>query len=696
MNKKKNKETILVEGMTCANCASGIQKHLTSKGLEDVNVNFSTSEATFFSSEITKKETEKIIEGLGYSIKKEEPESKISLQEKLFYFSLVFTLPLFSHMFLPHDSFIQDPFVQFVLCLPVYLVGTWFFGKSAIGSIKSRFLNMDVLITIGSSAAFFYSIYGWYLHHGTDLTHQFLFFETSATIITLVLLGNVLEHRSVKQTTTSIKELSEIQNTKAKVDRNGKILELDYEDILINDILIVNEGDKIAVDGIIIDGFATVDESMITGESIDVVKEIKSEVIGGTIITTGNLRIKAINVGNDTLLSNIIELVKEAQNSKPQIQKLGDKISSIFVPVVLVISLSTFLLSYFIFNIELVDSFLRSIAVLVISCPCAMGLATPTAVMVGIGRAAKNGILIKGGDTLERFAKTKQMFFDKTGTITSGKFKIKSFNLIEGDIKEIKNIIYNIEQYSSHPIANSLRTELEQFSDKIELSEINEVKGVSISSIYKGIKYTIGSDRIIDDNKEKHDLYIIKDDKLIATINIEDQLKSSVNDVIEEITQQNIKTNLLSGDKKHKCDSVSGRIKFSSVFSEKLPDEKLKIISSLENTAMVGDGINDAPSLSKADVGISVGGASSIAVQSADIVLLNKNNLNQLVDAFKISKHTYKTIKQNLFWAFAYNIVAIPIAAMGYLNPMWGAFFMAFSDVIVIGNSIRLKYKKLD
>ncbi|MBT6808845.1 MAG: cadmium-translocating P-type ATPase, partial [Flavobacteriales bacterium] len=683
MNKKKNKETILVEGMTCANCASGIQKHLTSKGLEDVNVNFSTSEATFFSSEITKKETEKIIEGLGYSIKKEEPESKISLQEKLFYFSLVFTLPLFSHMFLPHDSFIQDPLVQFVLCLPVYLVGTWFFGKSAIGSIKSKSLNMDVLITIGSSAAFFYSIYGWYLHQGTDLIHQFLFFETSATIITLVLLGNVLEHRSVKQTTTSIKELSEIQNTKAKVDRNGKILELDYEDILINDILIVNEGDKIAVDGIIIDGFATVDESMITGESIDVVKEIKSEVIGGTIITSGNLRIKATNIGNDTLLSNIIELVKEAQNNKPQIQKLGDKISSIFVPVVLVISLSTFLLSYFIFNIELVDSFLRSIAVLVISCPCAMGLATPTAVMVGIGRAAKNGILIKGGDTLERFAKTKQMFFDKTGTITSGKFKIKSFNLIEGDIKEIKNIIYNIEQYSSHPIANSLITELEQFSDKIELSEINEVKGVSISAIYKGIKYTIGSDRIIDNNTEKHDLYIIKGDKLIATINIEDQLKSSVNDVIEEITQQNITTNLLSGDKEHKCDSVSDRIKFSSVFSEKLPDEKLKIISSLENTAMVGDGINDAPSLSKADVGISVGGASSIAVQSADIVLLNKNNLNQLVDAFKISKHTYKTIKQNLFWAFAYNIVAIPIAAMGYLNPMWGALFMAFSDVIV-------------
>ena len=696
MNKKKNKETILVEGMTCANCASGIQKHLTSKGLEDVNVNFSTSEATFFSSEITKKETEKIIEGLGYSIKKEEPESKISLQEKLFYFSLVFTLPLFSHMFLPHDSFIQDPLVQFVLCLPVYLVGTWFFGKSAIGSIKSKSLNMDVLITIGSSAAFFYSIYGWYLHQGKDLTHQFLFFETSATIITLVLLGNVLENRSIKQTTTSIKELSEIQNTKAKVDRNGKILELDYEDIVINDILIVNEGDKIAVDGIIIDGFATVDESMITGESIDVVKEIKSEVIGGTIITSGNLRIKATNVGNDTLLSNIIELVKEAQNSKPQIQKLGDKISSIFVPVVLAISLSTFLLSYFIFNIELVDSFLRSIAVLVISCPCAMGLATPTAVMVGIGRAAKNGILIKGGDTLERFAKTKQMFFDKTGTITSGKFRIKSFNLIEGDIKEIKNIIYNIEQYSSHPIANSLITELEQFSDKIELSEINEVKGVSISAIYKGIKYTIGSDRIIDNNTEKHDLYVIKDDKLIATINIEDQLKSSVNDVIEEITQQNITTSLLSGDRKYKCDSVSDRIQFSSVFSEKLPDEKLKIISSLENTAMVGDGINDAPSLSKADVGISVGGASSIAVQSADIVLLNKNNLNQLVDAFKISKHTYKTIKQNLFWAFAYNIVAIPIAAMGYLNPMWGALFMAFSDVIVIGNSIRLKYKKLD
>ena len=257
-----------------------------------------------------------------------------------------------------------------------------------------------------------------------------MFFETSATIITLVLLGNVLEHRSVKQTTTSIKELSDIQNTIAKVERDNKIIEVNFEDIEVGDILLVNSGDKIAVDGVIISGDCTIDESMITGESIPVVKNENDNVIGGTILLSGNIRVKATNVGSDTLLSQIIELVKDAQNNKPKIQKLGDKVSSIFVPIVLVISLFTFLFSYFVFDITLVDSFLRSIAVLVISCPCAMGLATPTAVMVGIGRAAKNGILIKGGDTLEKLASVSHILFDKTGTITTGKFRIKEFSII--------------------------------------------------------------------------------------------------------------------------------------------------------------------------------------------------------------------------------------------------------------------------
>ena len=700
MESKNIKQNLKISGMTCANCAVGIKKHLTSKGVEKINVNFSTNEATFKSEKFTKDEVKKLIQELGYKVNDTEKEDKYSTQELLFIFCLVFTLPLFMHMFLSENHFLQNPLVQFSLCLPVYLVGTWFFGKSAIGSIKSKSLNMDVLITIGSSAAFFYSIYGWYLHQGTDLAHKFLFFETSATIITLVLLGNVLEHRSVKQTTTSIKDLSDIQNTKAKVERDNKIIEVNFEDIEVGDILIVNSGDKIAVDGVIISGDCTIDESMITGESIPVVKEENDNVIGGTILLSGNIRVKSTNVGSDTLLSQIIELVKDAQNNKPKIQKLGDKVSSIFVPIVLGISLCTFLFSHYLFSITLVDSFLRSIAVLVISCPCAMGLATPTAVMVGIGRAAKNGILIKGGDTLEKLASVSHILFDKTGTITTGKFKIKEFSILEGVEYEIKNIVYNLEKHSSHPIANSLLIELKEFASELTLSNVKEDKGIGVSANINGDSYSIGSDRILEEiPSSAHDLYITKNNKLIATIIIKDELKKNTKTIIEKINNSEITTSLISGDKKEKCESVSDIIPFKNIYSEQLPEEKLeKIIqlSETENVAMIGDGINDAPSLSKATIGISLGGATGVAIQSADVILLNKNNLEQLPKALSIGKHTFLTIKQNLFWAFAYNVVAIPIAAMGYLNPMWGALFMAFSDVIVIGNSIRLKYKKLD
>ena len=702
MKISNKKGTLLIEGMTCSNCAAGIEKHLSSRGVSNVSVNFSTSEANFSCVNFSELEIKKMIESLGYSIKENSKKEKTSIQSKLFYFSLFFTLPLFSHMFLKEVeevNFLQDPFIQFLLCLPVYLLGTWFFGRSAIASIKSKSLNMDVLITIGSSAAFFYSIYGWILFGGTPEAHQYLFFETSATIITLVLLGNLLEKRSVQQTTTAINELSEIQKTKAKVQRNNEIIELHFEEIIVGDIIIVNSGDKIAVDGIIIEGNASIDESMITGESIPVTKTINNNVIGGTILLSGNIKIKAISVGSDTLLSNIIDLVKNAQNNKPKIQKLGDKVSGVFVPVVVLISCLTFIFSYYAFGIELVESFERSIAVLVISCPCAMGLATPTAIMVGIGRAAKNGILIKGGSTLEKFSKIKHMFFDKTGTITTGNFKIKTLEVINEEESYVKNIIFNLENYSSHPIAKSLVAELKSCCDKLEMTNVHEEKGISIEGDYNGSTYKIGSYKILEKERNTHDLFVLKNNVLIAIIDIEDEIKENVSEVITEINSFGIQTSLLSGDNRKKCENISSKISFHSIYSDQLPDEKLKIIkkhSSLEYTAMIGDGINDAPSLSLASVGISVGGSTGVANQSSEMVLLNENNLEQLITAFKISKHTYLTIKQNLFWAFSYNIVAIPVAAMGYLNPMWGALFMAFSDIIVIGNSIRLKYKKLD
>jgi Cu+-exporting ATPase len=687
---------IQVDGMSCSNCAAGIKKHLINKGLGDVNVNFSTGEASCNIDTLhNQNDIENIIQKLGYSIIKPNKEIKkrISKVERYFYSTLIFTLPLFSHMFFPEGSFIQNPILQFFLCLPVYIIGVAYFGKSAWSSLKTGIPNMDVLIFIGSSAAFFYSIYGSFLLDSQD----YLFFETTATIITLVLLGNVLEHKSVQKTTTAIGDLSSIQEVVAKIEVNGIIKEVNFDNIEVGDILIVNSGDKIPTDGIIVSGSAYIDESMITGESIPTNKNKNADVIGGTIITDGNVKIKASKVGNDTLLSQIIELVKNAQNNKPNIQKLGDQISAVFVPIVLSIAISTFFIGHYFFLLTMQEALLRGIAVLVISCPCAMGLATPTAVMVGIGRAAKNGILIKGGDSLEKLASIKSIVFDKTGTLTTGKFIVSNFNTINEDEQKIKNIIYNIEQHSSHPIAKSLCSAFKENSSPLELINIIEEKGVSISAKIDKNLYTIGSSNI-HLSAERHDLFVLKNDRLIATLDISDELKTNTDLVVSSLNKTGYTTTLLSGDKKDKCDKLSKELGITKTFSEQLPKDKIAKIEELVNqypTAMVGDGINDAPALAKATIGISLGNATQIAIQSADVVLLNNEDLKQLPQALQLGKHTLLTIKQNLFWAFSYNLVAIPIAFLGFLNPMWAALFMAFSDVIVIGNSIRLRYKKI-
>ena len=682
--------------MSCTNCAAGIKKHLINKGLEDVNVNFSTGEASCNIDTLhNQNDIENIIQKLGYSIIKPNKEIKkrISKVERYFYSTLIFTLPLFSHMFFPEGSFIQNPILQFFLCLPVYLIGVAYFGKSAWSSLKTGIPNMDVLIFIGSSAAFFYSIYGSFLLDSQD----YLFFETTATIITLVLLGNVLEHKSVQKTTTAIGDLSSIQEVVAKIEVNGIIKEVNFDNIKVGDILIVNSGDKIPTDGVIVSGSAYIDESMITGESTPTNKNKDADVIGGTIITDGNVKIKASKVGNDTLLSQIIELVKNAQNNKPNIQKLGDKVSAVFVPVVLFIAMLTFFIGHYYFLLSMQEAFLRGIAVLVISCPCAMGLATPTAVMVGIGRAAKNGILIKGGDSLEKLASVKSIVFDKTGTLTTGKFIVSNFNAINEDEKKIKNIIYNIEKYSSHPIAKSLCIAFKENNSALELKNIIEEKGVSISAEIDGNLYSIGSSKIIISD-EKYDLFVLKNNRIIATLDISDELKTNTDLVISTLHKSKYITTILSGDKKDKCDKISEKLGITTTFSEQLPQDKITKIEELVDqypTAMVGDGINDAPALARATIGISLGNATQIAIQSADVVLLNTENLQQLPQALQLGKHTLLTIKQNLFWAFSYNLVAIPIAFLGLLNPMWAALFMAFSDVIVIGNSIRLRYKRI-
>ena len=691
-----------IEGMSCANCAAGIKKHLESKKIQDVNVNFSTGEVNCnIQKNQSIQEIEKIIRDLGYTIiSKKKDNSNLSKLEKYFLFTLFFTFPLFSHMFVEKGNILHNPLLQFFLCLPVYIVGIRYFGKSAWNSLKTGVPNMDVLIFMGSSAAFIYSIYGWISFNGTIDMHNYLFFETTATIITLVLLGNVLEHKSVQKTTTAIRELSAIQDVTAKREVNGKIEKIPFNKIKLNDILIINTGDKIPIDGIIVSGNCLVDQSMITGESIPINKTKEDEVIGGTIITDGSIKIKVLKIGSNTVLSQIIELVKNAQNSKPKIQKIGDKVSAIFVPIVISISLLTFFIGHFYFKIDLQDALLRSIAVLVISCPCAMGLATPTAVMVGIGRAAKNGILIKGGDTLEKLSSIKNIVFDKTGTLTTGEFKINEFDVINKKKEdEIKNIIYNIESRSSHPIAKSLCNSFKEYNKPLKLHDIKEDKGKSISAKINNDTYQIGSSRIYNTNSDtKEYLYVLKNNELQAKINIIDDIKSNTKEVLNHIVKKGYNTILLSGDKHSKCKEIATLLDIKNIYAEQLPEEKLKkieLISSKSPTAMVGDGINDAPALAKAKIGISLGNATQIAIQTADIVLLNNKDLKQLPKALSLGKHTITTIKQNLFWAFSYNVVAIPMAISGMLNPMWGALFMAFSDVVVIGNSIRLRYKKI-
>jgi len=699
------KITLNVEGMTCANCALGIKKQLEKKGLEDVIVNFSTGEASYVNTpKVNLEEVTASINSLGFKVVDEILEEEgLSLIEKKFYFSLIFTIPLFLHMFFGHDFILNNVWVQLALCTPVFLVGLSHFGKSALGSLRTGIPNMDVLIVIGISSAFGYSLYGTMAYLGMPEAHNFLFYETAATITTLVLLGNVLEHRSVKQTTTAIKELNQLQKTEAKrLLPNGEIELVDYNDLKEGDVLQFNAGDKVAVDGQIIWGGAIINEAMISGESKPLIKTITHKVIGGTIIEDGSIRIKAEKVGNDTVLSKIIELVKNAQQDQPEIQKLGDKVSGVFVPVVIGIASLTFIITYFVLDYALQQSMMQSIAVLVISCPCAMGLATPTAVMVGIGRAAKKGILIKGGSTLEQFAVAKNIVFDKTGTLTTGNFiieKTKLYALVSE--QEIKDILFSLEQHSSHPIAKSIVNYLSADATPFELVDVKEIKGRGLEAKDAiGNQYQLGSYRLVEglSEVEAHSIYILKNREIIAGVDIQDELKANVAATIALLNQQNLNTVMLSGDSEEKCNLLAAEIGIQTVYGQQLPDEKLNRIDALQKiapTVMVGDGINDAPALAKASVGISLSNATQIALQTAQIVLLNDKDLSQVYEAYLISKHTLKTIKQNLFWAFAYNIVTIPIAAFGFLNPMIAALAMAFSDLIVIGNSIRLKRKKL-
>ncbi|MDM1293222.1 cadmium-translocating P-type ATPase [Sphingobacterium sp. N143] len=697
--KESNVQTELnVTGMHCTNCAISIHKYLENSGAKEIYVDFSSDEVKF--SDIPSDRIPQVVKGiesLGYKVITDSSNKSNfwnSIELK-FFFCLLFTVPLWCHMFIDLPL-LHDPYFQLALCIPVYLMGCFYFGTSAVRSLWNKMPNMDVLIFVGATAAFVYSAIGTYYQLG----HDFQFYETCSTIITLVFMGNVLEKRAVKKTTSAIRDLIRFQDVKSIKIQGDQEIEIAAKDIKSGDILKVNSGSQIPVDGDILTGHAWVDESMITGESLPIEKAKYDSVVGGTLLTEGNISLVATKVGSKSVLYQIIQLIKDAQRKKPPIQKFGDKVAAYFVPIVVAISFFTFFIAYFIAQLPLQQSLMNAIATLVVSCPCAMGLATPTAVMVGLGRAAKHGILIKGGSTIEEMSELKHMVFDKTGTLTTGNFKIKAIQTFGIEQSQVESIIAQLESYSSHPIATSIRKQLKEVKAyRIIFNEVNEIKGQGIfAKDTNGNSYSICNAKIgKKDYSNRYDLTLTINDVVIAGIVLEDQLKPYAKELIQYLKDKGIRPILLSGDRQSKCERTAQKLGIADVYWEKSPREKLTILSDLKKngpTAMVGDGINDAPALTAADVGISLGDATHIAIQSAKVVLLN-NDLKSIQKLLKIGHHTLLTIKQNLFWAFAYNIIAIPLAATGFLGPMLAALSMAFSDLIVIGNSIRLRFKKL-
>lgn len=696
-----------VDGMDCNTCAINIHKYLEKQGMKNVKVNFATGDVIFEANEAFSEE--KIthgIEGLGYkvahsadAVKEESRKPFLSTHLQRFWFCLPFTAVLMLHM-IPglHIHWLMNPWLQLGLSLPVYIVGMLYFGRSAYKSLRNGMPNMNVLIAMGSSAAFIYSLYGTL----SGQAEQYMFYETTATIITLVFLGNYLEDASIASTQRALNKLAKSQKVMANMiafddQHQEQIFPVENTQLRVGDLILIKSGEQVPIDCKILSGEAHVSEAIITGESTPVHKNKKDTLIGGSFLTDGTVKAQVTAVGQDTVLSGIINMVRKAQGEKPPVQKLADKISGIFIPTVLAIALGTLVVNWVMLK-EFTPALMRSIAVLVIACPCAMGLATPAAIAVGLGRAAKNGILFRNATSLENFKDIKQVVFDKTGTLTTGKFNISGYHTSIPE-EEFRRIVFSLEKYSNHPIAKAI-AEHWKVNGPMTWTKIEEIKGLGMKASDKeGNLYQAGSYKILPAGYKdgQHNVFILRNEEVLGWIDVEDEIRPEAKSVVAFFEKKNIPTILLSGDKKEKCEALASQLGIRTVIAEQTPGQKLDKVAELNAqlpTAMVGDGINDAPALAKATIGVSLSEASQIAVESAHVVLMNKG-LHNLPMALGLGKHTYITIKENLFWAFAYNIVAIPVAALGFLTPTFGALVMGLSDVVLAVNSGRLFIKKV-